>query len=161
MKRIAVYPGSFDPVTYGHLDIIKRSLVLFDQVIIAVLRNTMKKSLFTAQERYDMLREVTSTLPNVQIEVFGGLLVDYMKDKSAIAIIRGLRAVSDFEHEFQMALVNKKLDSKVETLFMMTSERYLYLSSSMVKEIVTFKGNALNFVPPYVSKKLEEKLNLN
>ncbi|MDI6786071.1 MAG: pantetheine-phosphate adenylyltransferase [bacterium] len=161
MKRIAVYPGSFDPVTYGHLDIVKRSLELFDQVIIAVLSNTMKKSLFTADERYDMLMKVTSVLPNVQVDIFSGLLVDYIKNKSAIAIIKGLRAISDFEHEFQMALMNKKLNPKIETLFMMTNEKYLYLSSSMVKEIVELKGNVLDFVPSYVSKKLKEKLNLN
>lgn len=160
MKRWAVYPGSFDPVTYGHLDIIKRSLELFDQVIVAVLNNTMKESLFTAKERYDMLARVTSDLPNVQVDIFNGLLVDYMENKSAMVIIKGLRAISDFEHEFQMALMNKKLNPKVETIFMMTNEKYLYLNSSLVKEIAELKGDVLDFVPPYVGEKLSEKFNL-
>jgi len=159
LNRIAVYPGSFDPVTYGHLDIIKRSVELFDQVIVAILNNTAKKSLFTVNERYEMLEKVTSDLPKIQVDIFSGLLVDYMEKISAFIIIKGLRAISDFEHEFQMALMNKKLNSKVETLFMMTNEKYLYLSSSSVKEIAMSNGTTIDFVPPYVRDKLSEKLN--
>jgi pantetheine-phosphate adenylyltransferase len=158
MKRLAVYPGSFDPVTYGHLDIINRSVELFDHVIVAVLNNTMKKALFTIEERYDMLLKVTSEIPEVEVDVFDGLLVEYMKKKEATFIIKGLRAISDFEHEFQMALMNKKLYPKIETLFMMTNEKYLYLNSSMVKEIASLRGNISEFVPPYVMEKLREKL---
>lgn len=160
MGKLAVYPGSFDPITYGHLDIIKRSSELFDQVIVAVLNNPMKESLFTAKERYDMLVKVTSDLPNVQVDMFSGLLVDYMESKSAMVIVKGLRAISDFERELQMALMNKKLNPKIETIFMMTSEKYLYLSSSLVKEIAKLKGNILDFAPSCVCEKLKEKFNL-
>lgn len=158
MKRIAIYPGTFDPPTYGHLDIIQRSLPLFDKLIVAVLDNPSKCCLFNIAERVKLLKGITRHLKNVEVDRFKGLLVDYAHRKKAIAVVRGLRAVSDFEYEFQMAQMNHEMDPRVETFFMMTSTRYAYLSSSIVKEIVRLNGNIKKFVPPLVEKTLKKKL---
>ncbi|ERM92404.1 pantetheine-phosphate adenylyltransferase [Caldanaerobacter subterraneus] len=155
--RVAIYPGSFDPVTYGHIDIIKRGANLFDKLIVAVLLNPAKRPLFSIQERIELLKEVTKDIPNVEVDYFDGLLVEYAKKVNASAIIKGLRMVSDFEYEFQMALVNKKLNPSVETIFLMTSAKYGYLSSSLVKEIAQFGGCLSEFVPDIVAERLMEK----
>lgn len=156
-KKIAVYPGTFDPITNGHIDLIERTLRIFDEVIIAIAHNPRKMPLFNIKERIEMITSSTKGLRNIKIETFDGLLVDYAKKKKAQAIIRGLRAVSDFEYEFQMALMNRKLDNKIETVFLMPSEEYSYLTSSIVKEIAAFKGSVNGLVPKIVDKKLKEK----
>ncbi len=156
-KNIAVYPGTFDPITNGHIDLIKRSLGIFDEVIIALAPNPKKIPLFTPDERLGMIKTATKGLQNVKIDIFNGLLVDYAKKKKANAIIRGLRAVSDFEYEFQMALMNRRLDNKIETVFLMPSEEYSYLTSSIIKEIAAFKGSVNGLVPKIVAKKLNKK----
>jgi len=158
--RIAVYPGSFDPVTNGHIDIIKRGAKLFDHFIVAVLNNISKKSLFTVQERMDMLFAVTQDFEGVEVDCFSGLLIDYMKKKNANVAIRGLRAVSDFEYEFQMALMNRKLGKDIETIFMMTSTRYSFLSSSIIKEVAMLGGCVKELVPDMVEQKLFEKFKI-
>ncbi|SHE57684.1 Phosphopantetheine adenylyltransferase [Thermoanaerobacter uzonensis DSM 18761] len=155
--KTAIYPGSFDPVTYGHIDIIKRGANLFDRLIVAVLLNPSKKPLFSVEERVELLKAVTYDISNVEIDYFDGLLVDYAKKVNANAIIKGLRMVSDFEYEFQMALINKKLNPSVETIFLMTNAKYGYLSSSVVKEIAQFGGCLSEFVPDIVTQKLKEK----
>jgi len=155
--KIAICPGSFDPVTNGHLDIIERAAAIFDTVIVAVLENPSKKPLFSKDERLDILKEVLTGLDNVQVEHFQGLLVDYAKEKRARVIIKGLRAISDFESEFQMALTNKKINPEIETMFMMTANEYSFLSSSMVKDLVYFGGNPEGLVPPVVVSALEKK----
>lgn len=149
MKNIAVYPGSFDPATNGHLDIIKRASRIFEKVYVAVMVNSAKSPMFTEEERADMLRRGIANmgLTNVEVNVFSGLLVDFVAEKKATVIIKGLRAVSDFEYEFQMALMNHKLLRDVETLFMMTSNKYSYLSSSIVKEVAKYGGNLNGLVP--------------
>ena len=147
MKRTAVYPGSFDPITNGHLDIIRRSARTFDKVYVAVLVNNAKSPMFPTQQRVDMIKKVTSDLDNVEVDFFSGLLVDYMQEKNAGIIIKGLRAMSDFEYEFQMALMNHKLSKDIETLFMMTSAKYQYLSSSIVKEVGRHGGCLDGLVP--------------
>jgi pantetheine-phosphate adenylyltransferase len=156
-KNIAVYPGTFDPVTNGHLDIIERASGLFDKVIVTIALNSNKKPLFTKEERKDMLHSVTGKFKNIEVDSFDGLLVDYAIKKKASAIIRGLRAVSDFEYEFQMSLTNRKLAPEVNTIFLMPHEKYTYLNSSLVKELAKFKGKIDCFVPEYVRKKLEGK----
>lgn len=153
-----IYPGSFDPVTYGHLDIIKRCSKKFDYMIIAVLNNTSKKSFFSVEERIRLLKETTKEFDNVEIDSFSGLLADYAKEKKCSTMIRGLRAVSDYEYEMQMALVNRKLDPDIETLFMVSSSEYVYLSSSIVKEIVIHDGNIDSFVPKVVEISLKNKI---
>ncbi|TCO78993.1 pantetheine-phosphate adenylyltransferase [Marinisporobacter balticus] len=155
--KTAVCPGSFDPVTNGHLDIIKRTSKMMDKVIVAVLYNPSKNPLFSVEERITLLREVTKDIPNIEIDCFSGLLVDYVKEKRINAIVKGLRAVSDFEYEFQMALMNKKLNPEVETIFMMTSSEFSYLSSSIIKETFKFKGCIDGLVPDKVKKALEKK----
>lgn len=145
--KIAICPGSFDPVTVGHLDIIKRASKLFDKVIVAVLVNLEKKPWFTIEERTDLLRKATADIPNIEIEGFSGLLADFAREKNASAIVKGLRAVSDFEYEFQMALTNRKLDENLETVFLTTSANNLYLSSSIVKQVGMFGGDVSGFVP--------------
>jgi pantetheine-phosphate adenylyltransferase len=155
--RIAVYPGSFDPVTFGHLDIIRRSAKHFDRVIVAVLNNTTKSPLFSVQERKDLLAEVTRDLPNVEIDSFRDLLVRYMRSRQAQVIIRGIRSVTDFEYELQMASTNRQLDEGIETIFMMTNPKYSYLSSSIVKEIAKFNGPVQDLVPPAVEVALQRK----
>lgn len=157
MSIKAVCPGSFDPVTYGHLDIIQRAALVFDEVIIAVLNNASKHPLFTVAERIELIKEVTRDMPNVQVDRFDGLLIDYMHQKGATTIVKGLRAVSDFEYELQMASLNRKLDEQIETFFMMTSNRYSYLSSSIVKEIAKYKGTVYGLVPNEVEKALQQK----
>lgn len=155
--RIAVYPGSFDPVTLGHLDIIHRAAKQFDKLIVAVLNNTSKNPLFTVEERKELLRSVTGHLPNVEIDSFRDLLVRYMKTRQADVIIRGIRSVSDFEMELQLASMNHQLDSEIETIFMMTNPKYSYLSSSIVKEIAQFKGDVGDLVPAEVENALVSK----
>ncbi len=158
MKKItAIYPGTFDPVTNGHLDIIERASKLFDKVIITIAVNSSKKPLFTKEERLDMIKNVTKKYKNVTVDVFDGLLVSYAKKKKASVIIRGLRAISDFDYEFQIALTNRKLEPEVSTIFLMPSEKYSFLNSSLVRELASFKANVKEFVPDYVFKKLKEK----
>ncbi|MFD2371236.1 pantetheine-phosphate adenylyltransferase [Brevibacillus sp. GCM10020057] len=156
---IAVCSGSFDPVTYGHLDIISRGAKVFDKVIVAVLINAKKKSLFSVEERVELLRQVTAGMDNVEVDSFDGLLIDYMKKRNAQVIIRGLRAVSDFEYEMQVASINKKLNENVETFFMMTSNQYSYLSSSIVKEVASYKASVKDLVPLVVEQALMAKLH--
>lgn len=152
-----IYPGSFDPVTFGHLDIIKRCSKKFDTVVIAVLNNMSKKSLFTVEERISLLKETTKDFLNVEIDTFSGLLTDYAKAKGCSTMIRGLRAVSDFEYEMQMALVNRKIYDEMETLFMVSSGEHVYLSSSIVKEISSYGGEIKSFVPKVVEDALINK----
>jgi len=155
--RIAVYPGSFDPVTFGHLDIIRRAAKQFDRLIVAVLNNTSKSPLFTVEERKGLLLEVTKDLPNVEIGSFRDLLVRYMRSQQAQVIVRGIRSVTDFEYELQMASTNRQLDEGIETIFMMTNPKYSYLSSSIVKEIAKFDGAVQDLVPPSVEAALRGK----
>jgi pantetheine-phosphate adenylyltransferase len=158
MKRIAVYPGTFDPVTNGHIDLIKRGLAIFDKVIVSVAPSQKKDPLFSAQERVDMIREATADLGGgIEVEVFEGLLVDHVVSKGASVVIRGLRAVSDFEFELQMALMNRRLSSQVETVFMMPSEEYSYLTSTVVKEVAGFGGNVEGLVPQSALERLRSR----
>jgi pantetheine-phosphate adenylyltransferase len=157
-KRIAVYPGTFDPITYGHLDVIKRGTNLFDKVIVLVARNSTKTPLFSGEERVKMIRGVFKNNPRVSVDVFDGLLVDYVRRRNATAIIRGLRAVSDFEFEFQMALTNRKMDNTIDTVFLVPDERYTYLNSTIVREIARLGGDVSDFVPPSVRRYLTVKL---
>jgi pantetheine-phosphate adenylyltransferase len=153
--KLAVYPGSFDPVTAGHIDIIDRALKIFDAVQVAVIGNPEKKPAFSIEERVAMLKEALSDKKNIKVDSFDGLLVDYVKRAGAKAIIRGLRAVSDFDYEFQMALTNRKMNPDQETIFMMTGYKYSYLSSSLVKEIARLGGDVAGFVPKCVEKRLK------
>ncbi len=157
MKHIAVYPGTFDPVTNGHIDLVERSLRIFDQVIVAVAENPKKAPLFSLQERIAMFTEVTQGYKGVVIEGFNGLLVDCIRKKGAVAIIRGLRAVSDFEYEMQMALMNRRLDSSIETVFMMPNEAYSFITSTIVKEAASYGADVSSLVPPLVVQKLKKK----
>lgn len=156
--RVFVYPGSFDPVTNGHLDIIDRAAKLCDKLIVAVLKNRSKTPAFTMEERVSFLEEVLVGRDNVEVIPFSGLLVDFMKQHNATTVIKGLRAVSDFEYEFQMALLNKNLDPEIETLFMMTNIKYSYLSSSAVKELASYGGNIRDLVPEQIADRIYEKL---
>jgi pantetheine-phosphate adenylyltransferase len=158
MRTIAVYPGSFDPPTFGHLDIIDRSSRVFSRVIVAVAMNIRKNVMFTPAERRAMLRKLTRPYSNVEIDSFRGLLVDYARDKGAHVVVRGLRAISDFEYEFQMAHMNKKLAPDVDTVFMMTGERYSYISSNIVKEIAVFGGKIEDLVPALVRERVLRKI---
>ncbi|MGL5439939.1 MAG: pantetheine-phosphate adenylyltransferase [Filifactoraceae bacterium] len=155
--RKAVYPGSFDPLTLGHLDIIKRASKLFDEVTVAVLINERKQSLFTIEERLDMIKEATEHLHNVKVDSFSGLLAEYCKEDGIISIVRGLRAVSDYEYELQMAHMNHSLNSSVDTIFLATEPKYSFISSSLVKEVMRFGGDTLQFLPVCVSEKLKNK----
>ncbi|MBM3789556.1 MAG: pantetheine-phosphate adenylyltransferase [Acidobacteria bacterium] len=157
MKIRAVYPGTFDPVTNGHVDLIRRSAPLYDKVIVAILENTEKEPLFTADERVEMMRRAVDGLSNVSVTKFTGLLVDFAHRVDAAVIVRGIRAVSDYEYELQMALMNRRLSHKVETVFMMPAEAYSYLSSRLVKEISLFGGSVRGLVPPSVEKQLKRK----
>ena len=157
--RIFVYPGSFDPVTYGHLDIIDRAEKICDKLIVAVLENRSKTPVFTVEERVSFLKDVLEDRADNEIATFSGLLVDFMKEKKATTIIKGLRAVSDFEYEFQMALLNKNLDSDIETLFMMTNIKYSYLSSSAVRELAGHGGNIKDLVPDIIIDRIYKKYN--
>lgn len=158
MNRKALYPGTFDPVTYGHLDVINRTAKLYDRVFIGVAKSSDKKPLFSTAERVAMLKKTTAHLKNVSVEDFEGLVVDYAKKKKTCVIIRGLRMISDFELEFQMALTNRKLTGEIETVFMMTSDSHSYLSSKLIKEIVSMGADVSAFVPPFVADKLKKKL---
>jgi pantetheine-phosphate adenylyltransferase len=157
MERIAIYPGSFDPVTNGHLDILERGLKLFDKIILAILTNPKKKFLFTLEERIEMLEDSLKEFPNVTIDTFDGLTVDFAAQCNAQGILRGLRAMSDFEYEFQMALMNRRLNREVQTVFLMTGLRWIYTSSSIIKEAAQFGGNIEGMVPPIVEKKIQAK----
>jgi pantetheine-phosphate adenylyltransferase len=157
MTKIAVVPGSFDPVTYGHLDIIKRGASVFDEIHVVVLNNSSKKPLFTVEERMALIREVTQSLPNVHVDSYSGLLVEYAKKVNAHAIVRGLRAVSDFEYEMQITSMNRVLDEKIETFFIMTNNQYSFLSSSIVKEVAKYGGNISELVPKQVEAALKMK----
>lgn len=161
MKKIAVYPGSFDPVTYGHLDIINRGLKVFDQVIVAVACNSQKNALFTSDERVRLIQSVVGKSDRVVVDTFTGLLIDYVALKNAHVVIRGLRAISDFEYEFQIAQMNSCISNGIETLFMMTSLQYAYLSSSIVKEVCSLNGNIDSFVPPEVKAALRTRYGLD
>jgi pantetheine-phosphate adenylyltransferase len=153
----AIYPGSFDPVTFGHLDIIRRSHKIADELIVGVLNNNSKTPLFSADERVRMLKEVTKDMGNVKIVLFNGLLIDFAKDMDAKLIIRGLRAITDFEYELQMSQTNHRLDSNIETMFLTTGVEYSYVSSSVVKEIAAFGGEVVQFVPTIVAEELNKK----
>ena len=156
-QRLAVYPGSFDPLTNGHVDIITRGVRLFDRIVVAILVNLDKAPLFTASERVEMARDVFSDQPNVEVDTFEGLLVDYARHREASVIVRGLRAISDFEYESQMALMNRRLNSTIETVFMMPAEPYTYVSSRLVKEVFALGGSVDGLVPPPVEVRLREK----
>ncbi|MGW8320849.1 MAG: pantetheine-phosphate adenylyltransferase [Thermodesulfobacteriota bacterium] len=158
IRNCVIYPGSFDPITYGHVNIVERALHIFDRIIVAVAINTTKSGTFSIEERVDMMKEVFKDVPNVEVDSFSGLLVDYVRDRRALAILRGIRTVTDFDYEFQMALANKSLDPNVEQVFMMTEGKYLYHSSSIIKEIVSLGGSVEEMLPPVVEKKLSEKL---
>jgi pantetheine-phosphate adenylyltransferase len=161
LKRvIAIYPGSFDPPTNGHLDLIQRGAKIFDELVVAILRNSEKTPLFTVDERMEMLRECTSQWDNVRVESFGGLLVDYARDRGAQAVLRGIRAVSDYEYELQMAWMNRKLDSSLETVFMMPAGAYSYLSSRLVREIASLGGALVGLIPTTVESRLRARLGV-
>jgi len=158
-NKIAVYPGTFDPITNGHVDLIERGLRIFDRIIIAVAPSLNKSPFFTLEERVDLIREVIGRNSRIEIDVIEGLLVEYVRKNKAVAVIRGLRAVSDFEYEFQLALMNRKMDPNFETVFLMPSERYTYLSSSIIKEVAKLGGSLKDMVPVVVENKLKEKIN--
>lgn len=156
-ETLAIYPGSFDPLTNGHVDIIQRGSRLFDRIVVAILLNVEKSPLFTVDERVDIAREVFRSNPNVEVDTFDGLLVDYARRKRAGVIVRGLRAISDFEYEMQMALMNRNLNPEVETVFMMPAEPYTYVSSRLVKEVAALGGSVSNLVPSLVEERLRRK----
>ena len=160
MPKVAIYPGSFDPVTNGHIDIVERGLKLFDKLIVSILYNPSKDYLFTLEERVEMLKDSMKKMKNIEIDSFDSLLVDYAASRKAQAILRGLRAMSDFEYEFQMALMNRRLNREVQTVFLMTGLRWIFTSSSIIKEAVQFGGNIEGMVPPLVQKKLMEKFGI-
>ena len=159
MSTLAVYPGSFDPLTNGHVDIITRGAKLFDRIILSVLVNAEKAPLFTIEERVEILKAVFNDLPDVEVDTFDGLLVDYMERRHADVIVRGLRAVSDFEFEFQMALMNRRLNSRIQTVFMMPAEQYTYISSRLIKEVFALGGRVHGLVPDMVEQRLRQKVS--
>lgn len=159
--RKALYPGSFDPVTNGHIDIMQRACKLFDEVLVVVSQNIAKRCTFSADERVDMIQQSTHHLPNLQVMINNGLIAECARAQNAQAIIRGLRAVSDFEIELKMALMNKHLNQELETVFLMTQARYLFLNSSLIREVAAFQGDIVDFVPPYVVECLRKKYNEN
>lgn len=160
-NRLAIYPGSFDPITYGHIDIIKRSLKIFSHVVVAVARNSQKNALFSSEERVGMINQIFKDEPRVSVDTFSGLLIDYVASRKAQVVIRGLRAISDFEYEFQIAQMNSSIGHDIETMFMMTSVQYGYLSSSIVKEVCALGGTIDGFVPPEVKEALRIKYGLS
>jgi len=155
--NIAVYPGTFDPITNGHLSIVNRALKIFDKLIIAILNNPQKEPLFSIEERISMIKDVLRSKSNIEVDVFDGLLVDYVLKKKSNVILRGIRALSDFEYEFQMALMNRKLNRDVQSIFLMTDYKWFYISSTIIKEAASFNGDISGLVPPSVCKKLKEK----
>ena len=157
MERIAIYPGSFDPVTNGHLDIIERGIQIFDKLIVVILKNPKKQFLFSPDERIEMLKTSLRDFSNVEVDTYDGLLVDYAVQRKAHAVLRGLRALSDFEYEFQMALMNRRLKREIQTVFLMTGMRWIYTSSSIIKEAAMFGGDVEGMVPPLVLTRLREK----
>ncbi|MCS6952036.1 MAG: pantetheine-phosphate adenylyltransferase [Bryobacterales bacterium] len=157
-QTVAIYPGSFDPITNGHLDLIERGARLFDRLIVAILRNEGKEPLFTAEERVEMLRHVLRDFANVEVDAFEGLLVDYAARKGASVIVRGIRAVSDYEYELQMALMNRRLAPEIETVFLMAGEAYSFISSRLVKEVASLGGDVSGLVPPLVEARLRERV---
>ena len=159
MQRVAIYPGSFDPVTSGHINIVERGIKLFDKIIVTVLHNSSKKTLFTVEERVEMLKSSLKEFSNVEVETFEGLLVNFAIKRNAHAILRGLRAVSDFEYEFQMALMNRRLNREIQSVFLMTGLKWIFTSSSSIKEAARFGGDISGMVPPEVLIKLKEKFN--
>ena len=156
-EKVAIYPGTFDPITNGHISILNRALKVFDKLVIAILNNTQKEPLFTLEERLAMIREVLKSLQNVEVDYFDGLLVDYAVKKGTNVVIRGLRALSDFEYEFQLALMNRKLNRDVQSVFLMTDYKWFYTSSTIIKEAAKWGGDISGLVPPLVCKKLKEK----
>ena len=160
-ERIAICPGSFDPITFGHIDIITRASAMFDKIIVVVMKNNNKTSSFSSEERKEFIIKSVGNLKNVEVDVYDGLLADYAKQKNACAIIKGLRAMSDFEYEFQMALTNKKLNPQVETIFLTTSAENMYLSSSMVKQIASMGGDISEFVPGSILQEISNRLKKN
>jgi pantetheine-phosphate adenylyltransferase len=159
-QKIAIYPGSFDPITNGHLSIVDRALTIFDKLIIAILTNPQKEPLFSIEERIAMIKESLNGSPNVEVDTFGGLLVDYAIRKGANVILRGLRALSDFEYEFQMALMNRKLNREVQSLFLMTDYKWFYISSTIIKEAASLGGDIRGLVPKIVEERLKEKFGV-
>jgi len=157
--KIAVYPGSFDPVTNGHLDVISRAATLFDQIIVGVLNNSAKSPLFSVEERVNILTKVTEHIPNIEVKSFSGLSINFVQECNANVIIRGLRAITDFEYELQMAQTNRVLAPNIDTMFLTTCLEYAYLSSTTVKEVALFGGDISKFVPPYVETEIQQKLN--
>ena len=157
MENIAIYPGSFDPVTNGHLDIVERGLKIFDKIVVTILHNPAKTTLFNVNERLEMLRMSLDNFPNAEVDSYSGLLIDYVAQRKATAILRGMRAVSDFEYEFQMALMNRRLNREIQTVFLMTGLRWIFTSSSIIKEAARFGGDISDMVPPVVDRKLKEK----
>ncbi len=160
MGGVAIYPGSFDPITYGHIDIIERSLDIFDKVIVAIAQDTSKTSLFTVKERMDIVKTIFADVPNVIVDSFKGLLVDYVGNTNAKVIVRGLRATSDFEYEFHMASMNRSLNPRLDTLFMMTSKDYFFVSSRTIKEVASLGGAVEGLVPALVARRLQRKFKL-
>jgi pantetheine-phosphate adenylyltransferase len=160
MRKVAIYPGSFDPITYGHIDIIERALEIFDNVIVAIANNAEKKALFTVEERLEMVKSIFKDTPNVIVDSFKGLLVNYVAKTNAIVILRGLRATSDFEYEFHMASMNRSLNTHLDTLFMMTSKDYFFVSSRTIKEVASLGGAVEGLVPNLVVRRLKEKFKL-
>ena len=156
-KRIAIYPGTFDPVTLGHIDVLQRAARIFDKVVISVSESSSKKTLFNLEERIELIKKAARNIKNIEVDKFNGLLVKYAEKKKAGAVIRGLRAVSDFEYEFQMALTNRKMSAKVETVFFMPNEKYSFISSTLVKEIASLGGDFKSFVPEAVWQQLKKK----
>ena len=156
--KTAIYPGTFDPITYGHIDIIERACTLFDHVIVAIAQNPAKKPMFSVTERIQMIGKATDKISNVEVDAFEGLVVDYVLLKKATAMIRGLRAISDFEYELQMALMNRKLKDQIVTVFLMPHEKYIYLNSSIIKEVAAFVGDVTHLVPQHVCQSLKDKI---
>jgi len=157
--RIAIYPGSFDPITNGHLDLIERASRLVDHLVVAVLRNEKKQPLFSVQERMEMVRRVTSAYENVEVDAFEGLLVDFASRRRATLIVRGIRAISDYDYEWQMALMNRRLRPDIETMFLMAGEAYSYISSQLVKEVIRLGGKVSDLVPPVVEEQLNQRIH--
>lgn len=157
MEKIAIYPGTFDPITNGHIDVIKRGLKIFDRIIVVIAKNPRKQTLFSEEERLELIKESLKHLPNVDVMVTERLTVEFARNVSASAIIRGIRAVSDFEYEFQIALMNRKLCPEITTIFLMPNEKYTYLNSSIIRELAQYNADISDFVPPIVEKKLKEK----